>query len=59
MGERQRIYSYLGKVNDEMRVDLFKILAMHGYCVKIGKEKKGNSGKYVYFTEYWREEDDE
>ena len=52
---RQRIYSLLGKVNDEHRMQLMQLLALSGYAVRIGKEMAGK--KMVYFVEYWEEKE--
>lgn len=31
------------------------ILARHGYTVRQGREKRGTSGNYTYFVEFWKE----
>lgn len=41
---------------DSDRDDLVVILARNGYCVRIGRERRGksNSGVWAYYVEYWR-----
>lgn len=56
--ERYRIYSLLGKANDETRIKLVELLALCGYAVKIGRERQGPKGAYQYYVEYWKEDDD-
>ena len=33
---------------------LVQILARNDYTVRIGKERRTDHGKYIYFVEYWR-----
>lgn len=40
------------KVED--RKALTVILAMNGYTVRMGKEKRGRKSTFTYFVEYWR-----
>ena len=40
------------KVED--RKALTVILAMNGYTVRMGKEKRGGKSTLTYFVEYWR-----
>lgn len=44
------------KVDD--RKALAVILAMNGYIVRIGKEKRSGKATLNYFVEYWRSEDE-
>jgi hypothetical protein len=53
--KRYRIYSRLGKINDEDRNSMVCLLAKAGYAVRIGKERPGNKGQTQYFVEYWEE----
>ena len=55
---RDRIYNFLGKINDEDRNTLVCLLAKAGYAVRIGKEKLEGKRQTVYFVEYWREDND-
>lgn len=56
MEERYRIYSLLGKMNDQDRTELTTLLVKAGYAARIGREREGNKGAYSYFVEYWKEE---
>lgn len=56
--KRSRIYSLLGKINDEDRNQMVCLLAKAGYAVRIGKERPENRGQTRYFVEYWKEEVD-
>ncbi|MBT9713202.1 resolvase [Faecalibacterium prausnitzii] len=50
MAEHYKIDCY--KVED--RKTLTVILAMNGYTVRMGKEKRGGKSTLTYFVEYWR-----
>ena len=54
--KRQRIYSLMGKINDDDRNSLCCLKA--GYAVRIGKERPGGKGQTKYYVEYWVEGDD-
>jgi len=58
MEGRNRIYNYLGKINDDDRNALASLLIKCGYCAKIGKERPDGKGKNMYFVEYWKEGSD-
>lgn len=58
MNERKRVCNLSGKLNDEDRQDLAKMLIKAGYAVRIGRERQGTKGTYQYFVEYWKEEDE-
>lgn len=54
---RNRIYSIKNNaLSAADRLELARLLIKAGYCVREGREKKGNSSAYVYFIEYWSEE---
>jgi hypothetical protein len=55
--ERQRIYSLLGKINDDDRSQMVCLLAKAGYAVRIGRERPGNKGQMQYYIEYWKEDE--
>ena len=59
MSERKRVCNLSGKLNDEDRQDLAKMLIKAGYAVRIGRERQGTKGAYQYFVEFWKEEDEE
>lgn len=44
------------KVED--RKALTVILAMNGYTVRMGKEKRGGKSTLTYFVEYWRQDNE-
>lgn len=44
------------KVED--RKALTVILAMNGYTVRMGKEKRNGKASLTYFVEYWRPDDE-
>lgn len=44
------------KVED--RKALAVILAMNGYTVRMGKEKRSGKSTLTYFVEYWRGDDE-
>ena len=56
--KRQRIYSLMGKINDDDRNLLCCLLVKAGYAVRIGKERPGGKGQTKYYVEYWVEGDD-
>ena len=58
MAGRQKIYNYLGKLNDDDRQQLAGYLIKAGYAVRIGKEQKEGKGKMIYYVEYWKEGED-
>lgn len=51
--KRQRIYSLMGKINDDDRNSLCCLLVKAGYAVRIGKERPGGKGQTKYYVEYW------
>lgn len=54
--EKQRIYVLKdGKLSDEDKLDLCRLLIKAGYTVRIGKENKGTAEKprYERFVECW------
>lgn len=56
--KRQRIYSLMGKINDDDRNSLCCLLVKAGYAVRIGKERPGGKGQTKSYVEYWVEGDD-
>lgn len=40
------------------RKELTVILAMNGYTVRMGKEKRNGKSAVIYFVEYWRGDDE-
>lgn len=56
--KRSRIYNLLSKMNDDDRNALCCLLIKSGYTARIGKERPNNKGQYIYFVEYWKEEND-
>lgn len=58
--QKQRIYSVKGNaLNEQDRLSLVTILAKAGYATRIGREKANPKSKsYVYFVEYWEENDE-
>lgn len=58
MNEKQRIYVLKdGKLTDEDKLDLCRLLIKAGYTVRQGKENKGTAEKpkYERFVEYWKD----
>jgi hypothetical protein len=54
MKERNKIKSVRqGALNDADRLELARLLVKAGYCVRIGKEKDGNTN--VTVVEYWED----
>ena len=40
------------------KVEDRKVLAMNGYTVRMGKEKRGGKSTLTYFVEYWRQDNE-
>ncbi len=56
--ERQRIYNVKEKgLGEQERLDLARLLIKAGYTVRIGREKLAGKSTWVYFVEYWEEEE--
>lgn len=55
---KQRIYSVKEKGLSEMeRLDLARLLIKAGYTVRVGREKIAGKNTWIYFVEYWEEEE--
>lgn len=57
-----RIYSLKqNSLNDADRLDMARLLLKAGYTVKLGREKPAGkpNGAYVYYIEFWEEEENE
>lgn len=56
--ERRKIYNVKEKgLGEQERLELARLLIKAGYIVRIGREKLAGKNTWVYFVEYWEEEE--
>lgn len=57
--QKQRIYSIKNNsLNEQDRLNLVTLLVKAGYTARIGREKPKPNAAYIYYVEYWEENDE-